>query len=236
MGKGIYVVDCRYCEAITGAFGEAGIFLPSVFCTSLSEPVSCHPDMVLYPAGDHTVVCAPSVFEQYERLLSPFGVNLVQGEKELKKDYPDDVAYNVLNVADCAFSLWEQVDSKIKEFLDEKNIRRLTVAQGYSRCSALAVGRTVITADPSIAESAGLAGLSVLKISPGHICLPGYDYGFIGGASGILSEKRVAFFGGLDTHPDGESIRQAVESEGFSCWDLPGQPLVDVGTILCINY
>ena len=83
MEQAVFVVDCRYVEKVKQAFGDAGIFLPSVPCGVLQEPVSCHPDMVLYPLRDGRLVCAPSVFEDYKKMLSPFGKTLVQGKKQL---------------------------------------------------------------------------------------------------------------------------------------------------------
>ncbi len=232
MQNNVYVVDCRYAEIIEKAFGDAGVFLPSVPCFSLQEPVSCHPDMTLYPAGDGHVVCAPSVFAEYSALLSPFGRTLVQGKAPLSKDYPQDVAYNVLNVGLYAFARWDCVDTVLQSTVKERGIRLVTVAQGYSRCSALTVGNGVITADASIAKAVEEAGFSVLKIRPGHISLPGYAYGFIGGASGMLNEKTVAVFGDLDFHPDGEAIRRFIFRQGFALREMKGAPLTDVGTIL----
>ncbi|MBE7036912.1 MAG: hypothetical protein E7403_06440 [Ruminococcaceae bacterium] len=236
MQKGIFVVDYRYVDEIVQAFGEWGIFIPSVPCRELAEPVSGHPDMTLFPDGKGTVVCAPSVFDDYEALLSPLGIKLVQGKKTLSKDYPRDVAYNVLNVGGFAFARWDSTDEEIISLLSERNICLVPVAQGYSKCSALSVGNGVVTADASIANAAGEAGLSVLLVEPGCIELPGHDYGFIGGATGILDEKNVAVFGDLHTHPQGQEIRRFVESQGFACQERPGRPLIDVGTILCVGY
>lgn len=235
MEQKLYVVDCRYFDAVQAAFSGEGIFLPSVCCRELAEPISCHPDMTLCPVGEGVVVCAPSVFEAYSKTLSPFGIQLVQGEKSLGRDYPEDIAYNVLNTRHFSFARWESTEEKISRLLTERGVTRLRVAQGYSRCAALAVGDGIITADASIARAAGQAGLSVLQLQPGNIELPGYDYGFIGGASGILNEKTAAFFGSLDLHPEGAAIRRFVAEQGFTCREIPGQPLTDIGTILSLN-
>lgn len=229
----IYIVDRRYYHAFTDAFGTGDIFLPSVCCPDLAEPVSCHPDMTLFDAGG-TVICAPSTYQAYRRILSPFGINLVQGKTPLSRDYPNDIAYNVLNTANCAFARWDRTEEQIRSLLDQLGILRVPVRQGYSRCAALAVGNGIITADPGIGAAAQKAGLAVLLIRPGHVLLPGYDCGFIGGASGIVGDA-VVFFGGLDTHPDGVDIRAFITAQGFSVRDLSGQPLIDVGTVFAIE-
>ncbi len=229
----VYIVDKRYYNAFTDAFGTGDIFLPSVCCPELAEPVSCHPDMALFAAGG-TVICAPSAYQAYRRILSPFGVKLVQGKTNLSRYYPNDIAYNVLNAADCAFARWDRTEEQIRSLLDRRGIRRVPVRQGYSRCAALAVGDGVITADPGIGAAAQQSGLAVLLIRPGHVLLPGYDCGFIGGASGIVGSA-VVFFGGLDTHPDAETMRAFITARGFSIRDLPGRPLIDIGTVFAIE-
>lgn len=234
--KGIYVVDNRYADEIEQAFGDWGIFIPTIPCKELAEPVSGHPDMVLFPDGKGTTVCAPSVFDGYQALLSPLGIKLVQGKKSLLQDYPGDVAYNVLNVGGFAFARWDSADEEIVSLLSRQNICTVSVAQGYSKCSAMVAGTGVVTADASIAGAAEGAGLSVLVIEPGHIELPGYGYGFIGGATGMLNENNLAVFGDLHTHPQGAEIRRFAESCGVNCREIPGRPLVDVGTILCVGY
>lgn len=235
MNQPIFVADCRYIEALREAFGRFGTFVPSVPCKTLAEPESCHPDMALYADAENTVICAPPVYEAYRRLLSTFGVTLVQGKITPGRDYPENVAYNVLNAGGFAFAKWAGAEPQIVDLLEKRGIVRHHVAQGYARCSALAFADSVITADPSIARAAAACGLSVLQIEPGHICLPGYDYGFIGGASGLLDARTVGFFGDLRLHPNGDAIRSFITARGFSVCDVPHRPLTDVGTILMVR-
>ncbi|MBR6729535.1 MAG: hypothetical protein IKL80_05165, partial [Clostridia bacterium] len=216
MADCVYIADRRYYEAIQQAFGKGRIILPSVPCASIAEPVSGHPDMVLYSAGKGLLVCAPEVYEAYERILSPFGVNLVQGERSLSVCYPEDIAYNVLCAGHVAFALWEKTDGKIQELIKQQGISMYRTTQGYARCSALSFADCLISADPSLCQAAEKAGFCVLQIAPGNILLPGYPYGFIGGATGIMEENTVAFFGDLSLHPEGERIRSFIQKRGFS--------------------
>lgn len=235
MADKIYIADKRYYKEINEAFGAGRIILPSVSCAGLAEPVSCHPDMALYPAGRGIVVCAPQVYEDYAQILSPFGVRLVQGKTVLTGDYPGDIAYNVLNANLYALALWEKTDEQIRAALACGGTRPIRVAQGYARCSSVSFGNALITADPSIRAAAQQVGLAVLAISSGGVLLPGYSYGFIGGASGLLDDRTVAFFGSLDMHPDGEAMKAFIQKHGFSVLDIPNRPLFDVGTILSIE-
>ena len=59
---------------------------------------------------------------------------------------------------------------------------QISSRQGYSRCSVCVVSdNAIITADEGICRSAEAHGVDVLKIRPGYIDPPGFDYGFIGG-------------------------------------------------------
>ena len=230
----VYIVDTRYFDEINHAFRNGRLFLGSVPCPSLPDETAYHPDMVLFPVAPGCVICAPEVYDAYHRILSPLGVQLVQGTKALGRDYPKDIAYNVLSTPSCAFARFQSTDPLITNLLDECGIRRYDVAQGYARCSSIAFENCLITADPSLAAAGKKAGLEILEITPGHIELPGYDYGFIGGASGIIDDS-VAFFGDLSFHPDGDKIRQFIKNHGFSVQEIPGRMLCDIGTILCIE-
>ncbi|MBQ9914734.1 MAG: hypothetical protein IJO50_01185 [Clostridia bacterium] len=235
MKNRIYLVDGRYFDVVNQAFGRGRIFLPTVCHPALPEETAFHPDMALCPVAPGQVVCAPELFETYRELLAPFGIAVLCGETALGGDYPGDIAYNVLITEYCAFSRADCTDKVLKKCLKEQKKPLISVSQGYARCSTLSFGTSMITADPTLCGAGKEAGLTVLSISPGHILLPGYDYGFIGGASGLLDGKTICFFGGLDTHPEGVTIRKFIENQGFSVMDIPGKPLTDIGTVLCIE-
>jgi len=103
------------------------------------------------------------------------------------------------------------------------------VRQGYARCAcALADGKSAVTADEGVARALErLPGVSVLRIAPGHILLPGHEYGFIGGASGLLG-KTLVFFGDITAHPDFERIRAFAGERGVTLRWFPF-PLTDAG-------
>ncbi|MBE7048387.1 MAG: hypothetical protein E7393_03320 [Ruminococcaceae bacterium] len=233
MNQQICIIDSRYHSMLSAILPKNILLLPSVCCGALSEPIAYHPDMVLFQLKNNVLLCEPSVYEPYRRMLLPLGINLVQGKSKLDSHYPRDIAYNVLQTSCYAFAYWEHTDPQIRATLHKNNITCLSVAQGYSRCASLAVENGIITADPSIAKAAQAVGLSVLLLEAGHIQLPGYNYGFIGGTAGVI-DKTVFFCGGLDTHPQGQNIQAFIEERGYSVCDMPGEPLTDIGTIFNI--
>ena len=110
------------------------------------------------------------------------------------------------------------------------------VRQGYARCSSAVVdGRSVITADPGIAAAlVKLGDVDVLTVEPGHVLLLGFDYGFIGGASGRLGDELV-FSGDLSAHPDFRAIEAFADQRGVRLKYFPEFPLTDIGSIIEIT-
>ena len=76
-------------------------------------------------------------------------------------------------------------------------------------------------------------GVNVTLISNGGISLPPYDYGFIGGASGVIG-KNVFFFGDISKHPDCKKICSAIENAGYTPVSLSDEELTDLGGIIAI--
>ena len=100
--------------------------------------------------------------------------------------------------------------------------------QGYAKCSTAVCDRGIITADETIYSACCENGINALKITQGNVKLSGYEYGFIGGASGIIDGK-LTFFGDIRKHPDYLKIKE------FCDFDyIPDFALTDVGTIMCI--
>ena len=60
--------------------------------------------------------------------------------------------------------------------------------------------------------------------------LPGYGYGFIGGACGFCAERGEVWFAGDPlTHPDGAAVVDFVTSRGFRAFPLGSGRLFDCG-------
>lgn len=230
------LVDFRYFDEICAAWGNDFEILPSANHPKLAAPVSAHPDMSMFCAGRGRFVCAPEVYPYYSELLKKYDVKLVQGETNLKSHYPADVAYNVARAGKCLIGHPSSVDPAIVRIAKENGLLLYPTKQGYAKCSSCIVSESaLITSDPSIARSAQMAGLAALKIRPGHVLLPGYDNGFIGGASGLLPSGKLLFFGDITVHPDYPLIRDFCTQRGVSLRYLKNRPLTDIGTILSID-
>ena len=110
----------------------------------------------------------------------------------------------------------------------------LNVNQSYPNCSILKIDeQSAVTSDRGLYKALCENGIDTLLIEEGHISLPPYEYGFIGGASGVYGDK-VMFFGNIDLHPDGEKIRKFIQEKGKRCISLSDAPLRDLGGMIFI--
>ena len=201
----------------------------------LPSPVASHPDMLAFTLGDRVVMAweyldaYPSVAERIARA----GGRIIPSGAPRGPEYPLDVSLNCLvagrNVFCHKTAAPEAVDAAVAE-----GYRVTFIRQGYAACSTLVAGDAVVTADPSVASAAEEVGLDVLRISPGGISLPGYDTGFIGGASGVAGDT-VFFFGDLSTHPDGAVIASFLAQRGQKAVALADGPLLDLGGMKLIR-
>lgn len=199
----------------------------------LDTPVASHADMNVFTVGK-TAVLSRLYAETHpwiaEHLRDSCGLDVILSDGERKREYPFDVMLNVLVCANTAFSFEKYTCDEIKKLLFKEGIHHVNVRQGYSACSTLAFGNSIITSDRSILSAARKAGADCLKISPGGITLPGYSEGFIGGASGVCGDT-VYFTGDVRLHKDGEKILRFIEKGGFKVKNLSNEILCDVGGI-----
>jgi hypothetical protein len=92
-----------------------------------------------------------------------------------------------------------------------------------------------ITSDEGIFRTLSGQGFDILLIRPGHIRLPGMDYGFIGGATGLISKHEMVVAGSLNLHPDGVRIEEFLADRGVSLVNLSEEPAMDIGTIIGLS-
>ncbi len=206
--------------------------LPLPSCPDLDGPVSCHPDMLLFKHSD-TVVTTKEYYgiarELFDAIKNEVKISLTEEKHE--KKYPGDILLNALYHGGKLYGY--------KKFLSRKLLQKFAenvvdVKQGYAHCSCCKVGDGVITSDPSLSLALRNNGVDVLTVTPGHITLPGYDCGFIGGAS-FEDESNVYFFGNLALHPDCKSITEFCKNHGKNAVSLSSEPLYDCGSAVIIE-
>lgn len=58
------------------------------------------------------------------------------------------------------------------------------------------------------------------------------DYGFIGGATGLIDNNTLAVNGDINSHPDSEQIKLFCHKYNVDIISLKDDKLVDIGTII----
>ncbi len=204
---------------------------------NLPAPCAAHPDMRLCYLGEGRILADCGELAQS---LEGFGLDAAVPVRSPKGIYPQDAVLNVLFLGKSLFCRTGSpqkpgVAEEILQFAEEKGISVYPVKQGYTRCSVCVVSeRAIVTADLSISLAAEKAGVDVLRIQPGYISLPGYEYGFIGGCTGLLGPRLLAVCGCLESHPDGKRILDFAICHGLEVLTVPTPDgrLWDIGGIV----
>jgi len=192
----------------------------------LHKPVRGHVDMMLFRHGNK-VIYEP-VLEKIAGVLRQNGYRCIKGERIKSSKYPRDIIYNACSIDDHIIHYRGKIDQDIKNL----RARHILVNQGYAKCSTAPVDKKrIITFDKGIKDAWKRGGGEALIVKPGHVKLPGYKTGFIGGATGVGREC-VFFVGSLSTHPDGQAMRNFIRASGKGIIELYRGPLYDVGTVM----
>ena len=178
-------------QKIADSLRELGFSVRSLPCDSrLAAPVRSHADMLMLPVGNVVFTSSEylSVAEDIFNELESLGYEIVACDVEIRSDYPHDVAFDALVLKNAIIARLNSLPDEVKTCATNVGFSLIDSKQGYAKCSAVKVDESaIITADKNIARAAEAAGADALLISaaPEKIRLDGYDYGFIGGASGV---------------------------------------------------
>ena len=201
----------------------------------VQEPVSCHPDMFmccLGSDGDAHIIFCPDIGDVIRQDSGSSFSLFRPGSSSLRRDYPYDIAYNAACTGRYFIHNLRYTDPVLLELARRSGMKLVDVRQGYAKCSTVIVDeRSVITYDRGIARTCEAAGMNVLTVSPGNVILPGYDTGFLGGASGRVDDT-VYFNGDLTAHPDFRMICDFIDSRGLRIRWFEDYPLTDIGSII----
>lgn len=230
----LVLIDGRAGESAISNLERRGIkVLKTQKCTPLYEAVSFHPDMFIHHLGGSSMVCAPNAPSKTVEELFSLGFNIIKGRKSITGKYPDDIAYNVARIDNYAVCNTAYTDPVLMECLRNLGVKLIDVKQGYSKCSILIAGRrSIITSDEGVYRTFLPYDFELLKIRPGFIELKGLNYGFIGGAAGLISQKVLAFAGNIKCHPDFDEILKFLCKNGIDIEVLESGKLQDIGTLI----
>lgn len=204
---------------------------------NVSDMVSGHADISVLHLGYNKLVLAKYLKgSSLAETLSNLGMTVQFLDTEQGEKYPKDSSLNLCICGENLFYNPKSANSAIVDFLtNEHDLKKRIIKQGYSKCSVCVVSKNaIITADEGINKRAVEAGIDCLKIAPGFIDLPGYDYGFIGGATFKLDKYTMAFTGSLDFHPDKDNILNFLSLHNVKPVYITERSIFDVGSVIQI--
>lgn len=234
----LVLVDERVSAETLSALRKKGfetILLPP--SPNLQPAVSSHADMLLF-MGFGRLFCHASYYEQHKELIdiirSAAKLELTLSDEKWTKEYPSDVLFNACLLRNRLICNKKTVSSLILSAAQESGCEIINAPQGYTKCSICPVSDTaIITADKAIAKACQNCGFDVLLISEGHVSLPPYDFGFIGGASGLCGDT-VYFCGNIELHPDAHIIKEFCQKHEKNVVSLSRGELFDFGSLFFI--
>ena len=199
---------------------------------AIDKAVSKHTDLSALYLGNGKIIIDKGQSELIKRLES-VGFTVTETENTVTGSYPGDCILNHTVINGFIIGKSQIFDAAVKRLC--KNLNLISVNQGYCKCSVLVVDEnSVITDDVSIARKVSEKGINCLLISKGDVFLDGHGYGFIGGASGKISEDEIVFFGDVTEHRDYKRIKEFLDKRKMRiiCFDFP---LTDFGGIIPVK-
>lgn len=233
------IIGEKYCNILQNGIKSLGInalFMPDN--PYVDDRLSGHADLSVLHLGGNRLLLAPYLKRSsFSQQLEDRGFDIRFADIEQSALYPNDAQMNVCILGDKVIYNPKTVPDTIVKYLTIGNgAIQISSRQGYSRCSVCVVNdNAIITADEGICRSAKAHGIDVLKIMPGYIDLPGFDYGFVGGASFKISDTKLAFTGGLDRHPDAEQIIEFTSLHNVDIVYITDKPAFDIGGAIPIT-
>lgn len=230
------IIDYRADEKIIETIKEYDITpIKTIKCEDLLEPVCGHPDMVIHPIDYEHIVVAPNVYNYYYQMFRNSGIKVIKGGKTLKRNYPNDIAYNVARIGKYAIHNVKYTDEVLKYYLQKSDIKFIHVNQGYSKCSTATLSDDrVITSDVTIYNTIKELGFKCFYFNPQNISLKGFDYGFIGGCIGALTKDLFLLTGKISNENDRSLLYDFICDSGYKILEATSNNITDLGTIIVI--
>lgn len=195
---------------------------PSPF---LSHPVSTHPDMLAFQHGDK-IILGREYYGQNRALIDYYSLPIIIANADARSPYPTEIAFDCFYLDDILFCKEKYTPSDIKSRFSKV----VNVKQGYAKCSSLVLpGKGVITDDEGIAAAVKKEGYDSVTVPCDEIMLPGYDRGFIGGASFVYNDT-VLFTGDFTRLSCNREISDFCSNHRYTIESLTSDAVFDCGS------
>ena len=198
---------------------------------NLYEAINGHTDIQLNILNKHTLIINKNINCSFKELLKIKNINFIESDSTLSSKYPSNISLNAYITDNYLIHNLKFTDKKILEYC--KNKKTINVNQGYTKCSILPLReKVIITNDTGIYNTLKNEGFDILLLPFGDIELSGFNYGFIGGVGGMISNDSMAFFGSLDNYTFGNEVKKFLYKYDIKPIYLSNTKLIDRGSLL----
>lgn len=204
------------------------------------EEISSHSDIFFTKILD-TLVVEKNMYQIVKDKLYKNNIKYIIGSREVSKNYPYDILYNICIIGNNAIHNFKYTDDIIIHLLDKNNFNKININQGYSNCSIAVIdSNSAIVTDRLVGKKLEDNNIDVLYIEEKlDIKLLKKDSrysnmnGFIGGAITRVDEN-IIIFGDLNYIDKENKIRSFIEDKGLNIIDFSGLDVIDYGGIIKI--
>lgn len=198
---------------------------------NLYEAINGHTDIQLNILNKNTIIINKNINLSFKELLKTKNINFIESNSTLSSKYPSNISLNAYITDNYLVHNLKFTDKKILDYC--KNKKTINVNQGYTKCSILPLReKVIITNDTGIYNTLKNEGFDILLLPFGDIELSGFNYGFIGGVGGMISNDSMAFFGSLDNYAFGNGVKKFLYKYDIKPIYLSNTKLIDRGSLL----
>ncbi len=170
----------------------------------LEEEINSHADMLSCNLGNGKILLNHGTIGEEQIKEIGYTPLFVKG---ITSPYPEDVSLNCAVINNKFICNKKYTNTAILEFANQNNGQVIHTNQGYAKCNLCVVNNNaVITEDKGLACLLKKCQFNVLLINPGDVYLSDKHNGFLGGASGKISQNEMYFSGDLSAHSDFKRI------------------------------
>lgn len=194
-----------------------------------------HADLQVFHYSKNELYCENDNIIRKIRSLEKFDdkIKIYKLKGDINKGYPDCCLYNQVRIGNKLICNKSIISNEILEKAKNDGLTIIHVNQGFVKCSICPISeKAIITDDLSIYKSAQNFFDDVLLISKDSIRLEGFNYGFIGGCTGLIAKNKLAFTGAVESHKDYKKILDLLSKYSIEPVELSNEQLFDVGSIL----
>ncbi len=222
------------CEALNKKLKELKIEVIETVNNKNINVISNHTDLSMLNISKGIIYIDESQRSNIVNFLTK-GYEVKVLKNKITSPYPRDCGLNCVFIGDKVILNKKSACKEVYEYVVNNNNKIIYVNQGYTKCSVSLINdKALITDDESIYEACYYNEIDSILISKGSIKLKGFDYGFIGGCTGLIDKNKILFNGDINYHKDCNKILDFLDKYKIEPVIIENEPLSDIGSIIPI--